>query len=337
MKKLLILSLLVILTFSLFLSCKTKEEEGNLEKTLKLAACFSTPIEEPWPTVIHQACLKASKEYGIQYDMTENIGYTDFEKVVREYCERGYNIITGDAFGNEEVVRRVAKDYPQINFIFGSGLGPVEPNFAVFDDWIHEPAYLCGLLAGKLTKRNIIGIVAQIDIPEINRLANAFIVGVKEVNPNAKVLGSYIGSFWDPVKTKETALAIIDNGADVIYSMIYGGIDAAKERNILAFGNMTDQWELAPDLVVTGPLWDMYPTIKAVIEAVKGGYFTAMDYREYSMMRKGGAYLAPYHNFETKLPQEIKDMIKKKTEDIINGVYVVPVDEQSARFDKYFK
>ncbi len=193
MKKLLILSLLVIFVVVSVFGCKQKQEEKKEEKVLKLAACFSTPIEEPWPNVIHQACLKVSKEYGIQYDMTEHIGYTDFEKVVREYCERGYDIITGDAFGNEEVVRRVAKDYPNIKFVFGSGLGPVEPNFAVFDNWIHEPAYLCGLIAGKLTKSNIIGVVAQMDIPEVNRIANAFIVGVKEINPNAK---SYWRLYW---------------------------------------------------------------------------------------------------------------------------------------------
>ena len=205
---------------------------------------------------------------------------------------------------------------------------------AVFDNWIHEPAYLCGVIAGKITKSNIIGVVAQMDIPEVNRIANGFITGAKEANPKAKVIGSYIGTFWDPPKTKEAALGIIESGADVMYAMIYGGIDAAKEKKIPAFGNMTDQWQLAPEYVVTSPVWDMYPTMHAAIKAVLGGYFSALNYGEYSFMRKKGSYLAPYHNWQDRLPAEVKDLVAKKTEQIMTGRFVVPVDEATARFDK---
>ncbi len=307
--------------------------QAAVAKKLKLAACYSTPIEEPWPNVIHQACLKVAKETGIKYDMTEHIGYTDFEKVLREYCERGYDIITGDAFGNEEVVRRVAKDYPKIAFCFGSGLGPAEPNFSVFDNWIQQPAYLCGIIGAKVSKTGIIAALPQMDIPEINRILNAYIAGAKDTNPKIKVIGTYIGSFFDPAKNKEAGLALIEGGADVIFSMGYGGIEAAKEKKILAFGNMQDQWELAPDSVITGPIWDMYPTIKALVDAVQGGYFSGRDYAEYSFMTKGGSYLAPYHNFEKKLPQEVKDLVAAKTKEIKDGKLRVAIDEATAKFD----
>ena len=72
------------------------------------------------------------------------------EVVLREVADEQHpDIIFGDAFGNEEAVRRVAKDYPEIAFVFGSGLGPSQPNLSVFDNWIHEPAYLSGWLAGR--------------------------------------------------------------------------------------------------------------------------------------------------------------------------------------------
>jgi len=123
---------------------EVKEEEG----AFRVAAIFQTAIEEPWDGVIHQACLRAQKELGLEYEFTEKIAAADFEKVVREYAERGFDLIVGDAFlAGEDPSRRVAKDYPEIAFAFGSEFGPVAPNFSVFDNWIHEPAYLCGSLA----------------------------------------------------------------------------------------------------------------------------------------------------------------------------------------------
>ena len=119
---------------------------------LKVAAVFETPIEEPWVNQIHVALVKAKKEMGIVYDYSESVKSADFARVMREYAEKGYQLITGDSFGAERIARRVARDYPDVAFVFGSGIGPAEPNFGVFDNWIHEPAYLCGMIAGKMTK-----------------------------------------------------------------------------------------------------------------------------------------------------------------------------------------
>jgi basic membrane lipoprotein Med (substrate-binding protein (PBP1-ABC) superfamily) len=311
-------------------------------KKLKIAGCYNTPLEEPWPNCIHQACTKVAEEENCEYKYSDNIGQTNFERILRQYCEQGFDVITGDAFGNEETVRRVAKEYPSIAFCFGSGLGLVEPNFAVFDNWIHQPAYLCGIIAGRITKTNVIGCVAQMDIPEVNRIANAYIDGAKSVNPKVKVLGSYVGSFFDPPKTKEAALAQIEAKADVLFSMGYGGIDAAKERGILAFGNMQDQAQLAPEHVITGPIWNMYPTIKAVIKSVKSDNFTAMDYKDFSMMPKGGSYLAPYRKFAEAgfakaLPKDVIDEVDGIKEKIMQGQLRLTIKEGTASFDNLKK
>ena len=89
----------------------------------------------------------------------------------------GYELVLGDAFAAERESRRTAKEFPKIAFLFGSGAGPAEPNFGVFDNWIHEPAYLSGLIAGKMSKSGTIGAVAAMGIPEVNRLVNAFFIG----------------------------------------------------------------------------------------------------------------------------------------------------------------
>ncbi len=334
-KKVLAILLAVFLVSVLFAGCSSAQkpqqqkpaEQKPAEKVIKVAAVYATPIEEPWDGAIHKALLKAKKELGIRYDWTENVGYADFEKVLREYADKGYDIIFGDAFGSEDAVRRVAKDYPKIAFVFGSGEGPMDPNLSVFDDWIQEPAYLCGLIAGKITKTNVVGVVAGVPVPEVNRIVNAFIYGVKEVNPKAKVLVSFIGSWFNPTKAKEMALAEIQKGADVMYAERYGVIDACKEKHVYVFGNLLDQHSLAPNYVITGPVWDMWPTVKYVIESVKNGTYHAQDLREWSMMAKGGAKLAPFYEFKDKLPKDVLELVQKKEEEIKEGKFRVPINE----------
>ena len=297
---------------------------------LKVFGAYATPIEEPWDGVIHQALLKAQTAGEIDYEFTENIGYSgDMERVLRETATtKKPDIIFGDAFGNEEAVRTVAAEFPQIAFVFGSGLGPSEPNLSVFDNWIHEPAYLCGMLAGGLTKTNVIGVVAAMPVPEVNRLVNAFIVGAKEVNPKAVVLVSFINSFFDPAAAKEAALAQIDNKADVLYAERFGVIEAAQSKGLFVFGNMSDQNSLAPDLVVTGPVWDMQPTVEYVISQVKSHAYTSIDLKDFSMVAKGGASLAPFHGMDSKIPAALLKTVTDRETQIKAGLFRVDVDEK---------
>lgn len=292
---------------------------------------YATPIEEPWDGVIHAALQKAADEGKITYEYTDDIGYSgDMERVLREIAEnKKPAAIFGDAFGNEEAVRRVGPEYPEIAFVFGSGLGPSEPNVAVFDNWIHEPAYLSGMLAGGMTKTNVIGIVGAQPVPEVNRIANAFIDGVKEINPDAKVLVSFINSWFDPAAAKEAALAQIDGGADVLYAERFGVIEAAVEKGLYSFGNMSDQNELGPDSVISGPVWNMTPTVEYVIKQVKSGAFTAMDLKDFSMVAKGGASLAPFHGMESKIPADLLAKVQTREQEIKDGLFRVNIAEEA--------
>jgi len=294
---------------------------------LKVAGIFETPIEEPWVKQIHDALLQATREADVEYKWSESVKSADFSRVMREYAENGYQLIMGDAFGAERIARRVAKDYPNVAFVFGSGIGPADPNFGVFDNWIHEPAYLSGMIAGKMTKSNVIGVVGGIAIPEINRLSNAFCSGAKEVNPEVKCKFSFIGSFFDPPKAKEAAIAQIEAGVDVIYAERFGVIEAAQEKGILAISNMSDQASLAPETVITGPVWDMWPTVKHVVAMVKAGVFTAQDFGGFSYMSKGGSFLAPYYVWDEKLPADVKEMVAKRSGEIMDGTFRVDVNE----------
>ena len=292
-------------------------------------AAFATPIEEPWDGVIHVALQEAAKDEQIVYEWTDDIGYAgDMERVLREVSEqRKPAAIFGDAFGNEEAVRRAAADYPNIAFVFGSGLGPSEPNVSVFDNWIHEPAYLCGLIAGGVTDSGVIGVVGGHPVPEVNRIINGFIDGVHETNSDAQVLVSFINSWFDPPAAKEAALAQIDAGADVLFAERFGVIEAAVEHGLWAFGNMSDQNELGPENVLSSPAWNMKPTVEYITQQVNAGSYTAQDLKDFNMMGKGGASLAPFHGLESQIPAETLSLVKQREEEIKNGLFRVNIDE----------
>jgi basic membrane lipoprotein Med (substrate-binding protein (PBP1-ABC) superfamily) len=301
------------------------------DEPLAVFGAYATPIEEPWDGVIHAALQAAADDGRITYEYQDEIGYSgDMEIILREVAEDVHPaIIFGDAFGNEEAVRRVARDYPDIAFVFGSGLGPAQPNLSVFDNWIHEPAYLSGMLAGSLTESDKIGVVGGYPVPEVNRIVNAFVQGVQESNPDAEVLITFINSWFDPAAAQEAALAQVDAGADVLFAERFGVIDVAADNELLAFGNMSDQNELAPETVVTGPVWDMGPTVDFVIDQVAAGSYTGLDLKDFSMMAYGGAMLAPLHDFEDSLDPDLLEMVQAREQEIVDGLFRVNIDEDT--------
>ena len=297
------------------------------DEPLKVFGAYATQIEEPWDGVIHTALNIEADAGRIDYTFVDDIGYSgDMELILTEVAElEAPDIIFGDAFGNEEAVRRVAADYPDVAFVFGSGGGPANPNFSVFDNWIHEPAYLAGMLAGGLTESNIIGVVGGIPVPEVNRISNAFIQGAQSVNPDVEAKVSFINSWFDPASAKEAALAQIDAGADVLYAERAGVIEAAVQEDLVAVGNMSDQSADGPDHVVTSVTWNMTPTVEYIIDQVAGGTYTSQDLKDFSMVAKGGAALAPIN--EALVPADLLETVRAKEADIVSGLFRVDINE----------
>ena len=292
-------------------------------RKLKVFGAYATAIEEPWDGVIHTAL----QDHGVDYTFNDKLGYSgDMERVLREVCEQDHpDIIFGDAFGNEDPVRAVARDYPDIAFVFGSGGGPAEPNFSVFDNWIHEPAYLAGMLAGGITKTNVLGVVGGMPVPEVNRIVNAFIAGAQKQNPAVEVKVTFINSWFDPAAAKEAALAQVDAKADVLFAERAGVIEAAQEKGLVAIGNMSDQSAIAPDTVLTSCVWSMVPTVDYVLKQVAGGTYSAQDLKDFSMMGKGGASLAPV-NDKLATPELIKAVTDTEAS-IRSGSFRVDISE----------
>lgn len=291
---------------------------------LKVAAIYTVPVEQQWVGRIHKA-LTATQERGeITYVYSENTANTDYERVMREYAEAGNQLIVGEAFAVERAARAVAAEYPEVAFLMGSSFPAAEPNFAVFDNYIHEPSYLTGMIAGAASKSGKIGMVGGFAIPEVNRLMHAFMAGARETNPDVEFMVTFINSWYDPPKAKETAYAMIDNGADVLYAERFGVSDAAQEKGIFAIGNVIDTASDYPGTILASAIWHMEPTIDKAIAAVKDGTFKADDYGLYSFMEFGGGSLVAD---ESLIDAATLDAVKAKEAAILDKSFTVEIDD----------
>ena len=314
------------------LSAVALQPTGAVAQTrLKVAAIYTVPFEQQWVSRIHKA-LKAAEARGeIEYKATENVANADYERVMREYATGGNQLIVGEAFAVEAAARKVAKDFPKTAFLLGSSGKPQAPNLSVFDNFIQEPAYLTGLIAGGMTKSNKIGMVGGFPIPEVNRLMHAFMAGARETNPKVEFTVTFINSWFDPPKAKEAAFAMIDKGADLMYAERFGVSDAAKERKVLAVGNVIDTQPQYPETVVVSALWNMEPSIERALKLVKEGKFAAEDYGQYSMMKHKGSELSRLGTFEGKVPAAIMAKVAAREKDILAGKFVVKVDDSQPK------
>lgn len=298
---------------------------------IKVAAIYTVPFEQQWVSRIHKALKAAEARGDIEYKASENVANADYERVMREVATGGAQLIVGESFAVEAAARKVARDFPKISFLMGSSGKPQAPNFAVFDNYIQDPAYLTGMIAGGMTKSNKIGMVGGFPIPEVNRLMHAFMAGAREVNPKVQFMVTFINSWFDPPKAKEAAFAMIDKGADVMYAERFGVSDAAKERRVLAIGNVINTQDKYPDTVVASALWHMEPTIERALGLVKAAKFTAEDYGAYSMMKHKGSELAPLGTFETKVPKALVDKVRAKEKAILGGQFTVKVNDSQPK------
>lgn len=304
-----------------------------MAEKIKVAGIYTQPLQQKWDARLHQALQKAADAGEIDYVYSEKTANTDYVRVLREYAESGVNLIVGEAFGISREVHKVADDYPEIAFLMGDSFGEYGSNMSVFDNYIHEPSYLMGVIAGSMTKTDKIGMVGGYPIGEVNRLFNAFMAGAQSINPRVQFKVSFIGSWYDPPKAKEFAFAQVESGVDILYAERAGVVDAAREKGILAFGNVNDmnKEENGSDVVVTSSLWHMESAINYAIAQVKASTFKAENYKEWTMMAKGGASLAPFYEFEDKIPAETKAKIADISAKIMAGEFVVEINDEEPK------
>ncbi len=304
-------------------------------KDLNIAFVFVAIVEEPWNTAVLQSIERVKKEkphgLNINWDISESVYPPDVERVLKEYAKTGkYGIIWAHSSSYTTINPGLFKKYPNILWILsGSGHEPLGGNVFTIDQFPNEPAYLMGMIAGLMTKSNVIGAVAAYPYADVNVPVNGYIDGAKAVNPDVKVKMTYIESWFDPPKAKEAALAQIAAGADFIYAERFGPFEACKEKGIFGFGHFVDQNSIAPDVVLSSAIaiWD--PTIKLLIDAwwnhVTLGFPYAAPMKDIIFgMEAGGSALAPFHGLADKVPADVKAKVEKAQSDIMAGKLKVP-------------
>ncbi len=314
---------------------------------VKIAFFYCGPMDEPWSQAMLRAVDNVKKNdppHGLQIEIKyfEKIAVDEFEKFITDVINSGEYDINWihDGCAGADPIDRISKAFPKkIIPVTASNFHVVGGNVYWIQNYSHEPSYLVGVIAGMMTKTNTIGAVAGFPYASVNHELNAYIDGAKSVNPNVKVKVAYIESWFDPVKAKETALAQIKAGADMMFGERYGAHEAARDSGIYAFGNQADIHELAPDTVITSPLFFWDPSVRKMIDLwydnkVDGTPYNAPTDKPTSfLMKEGGSGLAPFYGFEQKLPKDVLDKVNKIKQDILDGKFVVPLKLDAVKGD----
>lgn len=304
-------------------------EAGN--DKLKVALVLPGSLNDGGWNANAYAGLKVLEEEGYQVAFTESVEISAIEEAFRNYAAAEYDLVIGHGFEFGEPAMRVAPEFKNVNF-FVSGKMPdgvkaedLPSNVGFMDMKEYEAAYLAGIVAGGMTESNVIGYVAGLEIPpQLSNMA-AFVNGVKVSNPEAKIYGVIAGTFEDPAKGQEAANAQIDMGADLICqtadSTGMGAIQACIEKDINIIGYGADQYEIAPELMITSIVTDNKNAVIQQAERIQDGTFGGLWEPG---VAEGVCFITPFHDFEDKIPQDIKDLVDQARKDIESGDLEIP-------------
>ena len=192
------------------------------KEDIKAGFLYVGPIGDEGYSYAHdQGRLALEKKLGVKTMYVENVPENaDCEKAIRDLIDQGCNVIFSTSFGHMDWTLNVAKEFPNVYFHHCSGYKTAD-NMSNYFGRMYEARYLSGIAAGLKTKTNKIGYVAAMPIAEVVRGANAFALGVKSVNPDAKVEVKWTNSWYDPALEKQTAIDLLNSGCDVLGPVSY--------------------------------------------------------------------------------------------------------------------
>lgn len=335
-----VLALLFTLVFSIALvGCGGGEEKAPEEQKdsaaekLKVAFIYVGPVGDGGWSYSHdlgrQYLEKEMPDIETTYIESVPEG-ADTERVLTELAEKGNKVIFATSFGYMDPVIKVAQKYPDVKFIHCSGYKTAD-NVATYFGRMYQARYLTGIVAGKTTKTNTIGYVAAFPIPEVIRGINAFTLGVKSVNPDAKVKVVWTNTWYDPAAEKEAGKSLLETGADVVtqHQDTPGPQQAAEEKGKFGIGYNSDMSKMAPKAVLTSAVWNWGPYYVDTIKAIKEGTWKSNQY--WGPISDNIVGLAPYGPM---VSEEIKQAVEAKKQEIVEGkkdVFTGPIKDQTGK------
>ena len=317
MKKLLLVFLSLILVLSLAACGSDQEGQPEVEEEdLTVGFIYVGPIGDGGYTYAHdQGRLYLEENMNVKTIYKESVPETqEVEQEIRNMIDQGAEAIFATSFGYMDYIEKVSKDYPDVAFFHCSGYKTTD-NLATYFGRIYQPRYLSGIVAGLKTETNEIGYVAAYPIPEVIRGINAFALGAQSVNPDVKVSVKWTSTWYDPAIEKEAAIALIDEGADIIaqHQDTTGPQQAAEERGVYSIGYNTDMAEMAPEAYMTAPEWNWGPYYVEQTQNVIDGTFESHQY--WGGMEENVVQLAPLTDLA---PEEAKEEVEEAKEKILN-------------------
>ena len=179
----------------------------------------STVDDKGWCQAMHDAIKTTQKKYGntlVEYSYSEKMKPVDAGSAARQYASKGFEIIICHGAQYKNLVLEMAEEFPKTSFAFGTSADIGPKNVFTYMPESEQTGYLNGIIAGMVTKANVIGNVGPVDGGDSARYNRGFYLGIKSVNPKADVKLAYTGSFGDFVKAAELAHTDIKAGADVL-------------------------------------------------------------------------------------------------------------------------
>ncbi|WUR13233.1 BMP family ABC transporter substrate-binding protein [[Empedobacter] haloabium] len=223
---------------------------------LKVAFVYIGPVGDAGWTYAHeQGRLAMEKALAgkVKSTYVENVPEgADSERVIRKLAADGNKLIFTTSFGYMNATEKVARAFPNVVFQHATGF-KTGKNMGVYETRMYEGAYLLGVVAGKMTKSNTLGMVASFPVPEVIRNINAFTLGAQSVNPAIKMKVLWVNSWYDPAKERQAAETLIAQGADVLTQNTDSPatLQAAQEKGKYAFGWDSDMQRFAPKAHLT--------------------------------------------------------------------------------------
>lgn len=283
---------------------------------LKIAFAYVGPVGDGGWTFAHDNGRKAiEKEFGdkVVTSFVEKVPESaDAERVIRDMAANGNKLIFGTTFGYMEPMLKVAADNKGVKFEHATGYKTAE-NLRTYDSRTYEGAYMAGVIAGKMTKTNTLGVVGSIPIPEVVRNINSFTLGAQSVNPKVKTKVVWVGEWFAPPKETEAATALINGGADVLMQNTDSSavLQTAEKMNKRAFGWDSDMTSYGPKAHLGSAVINWAPYyIKATRDALEGKWTTGQSWWG---VKEGAIDMV-------SIAADVPDETKKKIDEIKAGL-----------------
>ena len=297
-------------------------------KEMKVGFVYVSPIGDAGYSYAHDVGRQAvEKMDGVTTSYVESVPEgPDSERVILNMARKGYDVIFATSFGFMDPMLKVAAKFPKVAFLHCSGFKMAD-NMSNYFGRMYQARYLSGMVAGSMTKSNIIGYAAAFPIPEVIRGINAFALGAQSVNPDATVRVVWTKTWYDPATEKEAAKSLLDVGADIIaqHQDSPGPQEAAQEKGVYSIGYNSDMSSFAPKAHMTAPIWNWAPYYTQVVDQVKNGTWKAES--AWPGLKEGIVGLAP---FGAMVPQGLQDKVNMEKAAIVAGkkIFVGPIKNQ---------